>query len=173
MRPLRELRQGVWYRISTSVNRQDPVFQSRQTLALFAQVLGETAERYVFEIRGLRITNSWLEFFIKPKDGFQLPRIMQLLKQTFSVRYNVLHNLKGHTWGNRYFSEILDGEPPPKAEPWTGPVMGVEAAEFMSAEENFGAEAGCGNGSGKTEGRACLVPGKPAEIPRKAAAPPG
>jgi hypothetical protein len=142
-------------------------------LALFAQVLKETAERYVFEIRGLRINDSQLEFFIKPKDGFQLPQIMQLLKQTFSVRYNVLHKLKGHTWGNRYFSEILEGEPPPKAEPWTGPVMGVEAAEFLSAGGNPEAEAGGGLGSGKTEGRACPISGKPAEIPRKATAPPG
>jgi hypothetical protein len=77
MRPLRELRQGVWYRISTSVNRLDLVFQSRQTLARFAQVLGETAERYVFEIRGLRIEkDSWLEFFIKPKDGFPVILIL-------------------------------------------------------------------------------------------------
>jgi hypothetical protein len=143
-------------------------------LALFAQVLKETAERYVFEIRGLCIKkDSRLEFYIKPKDGFQLPRIMQLLKQTFSVRYNVLHNLRGHTWGNRYFSEILEGEPPKEAEPWTGPVMGVEAAEFLPTGENSGAEAGGGSGLGKTEGRACPVPGKPAEIPRQAAGPPG
>jgi hypothetical protein len=160
----------VWYRISTLVNRQDPVFQSRQSLALFAQVLGETAERYVFEIRGLRIKkDSWLEFFIKPKDGFQLPQIMQLLKQTFSVRYNVLHGLKGHTWGNRYFSEILEGDPPKEAEPWTGPVMGVEAAEFLTPGGLPEAEAGLG----KTEARVCPVSGKPAKIPRKAAAPPG
>jgi hypothetical protein len=146
------------------------VFQSRQTLALFAQVLKETAERYVFEIRGLRIENdSRLEFYIKPKDGLQLPQIMQLLKQTFSVRYNVLHGLSGHTWGNRYFSEILEGEPPKEAEPWTGPVMGVEAAEFLPVGENSEAEAGLG----KTAGRACPVSGRPAEIPRKATAPPG
>jgi hypothetical protein len=44
------------------------------TLTLFAQVLGEMAKRYVFEIRGRRIKkDSRLEFFIKPKDGFQLP----------------------------------------------------------------------------------------------------
>jgi hypothetical protein len=140
-------------------------------LALFAQVLGETAERYVFEIRGLHIKDSWLEFFIKPKDRFQLPQIMQLLKQTFSARYNVLHKLKGHTWGDRYWSEILEGEPPPKAEPWTGPVMGVEAAEFLT--DGGSPEAEAGGGSGKTEKRVCPVSGKPAEIPRKAAAPPG
>jgi hypothetical protein len=92
-----------------------------------------------------------------------------LLKQTFSVRYNVLHGLKGHTWGNRYFSEILEGEPPPGTEPWTGPVMGVEAAEFLPAV----AISEAGGGLGKAGGRACPVSGRPAEIPRQAAGPPG
>jgi REP element-mobilizing transposase RayT len=144
------------------------VFQSRQTLALFAQVLKETAERYVFEIRGLCIKkDSRLEFFIKSKDGFQLPRIMQLLKQTFSVRYNVLHKLKGHTWGNRYWSEILEGEPPKEAEPWTGPVMGVEAAEFLPTRGSPEAEARGGSGSGKPEGRASPSQGNPPKSPAR------
>jgi hypothetical protein len=133
--------------------------------------LGETAERYVFEIRGLRLTEARLEFYIKPKDGFQLPQIMQLLKQTFSVRYNVLHKLKGHTWGDRYFSEILDGEPPKEAELWTGPVMGVDAAELLSAGGS--PEVAGGTSPGKTEARVCPVSGKPAEISRKSTAPPG
>jgi hypothetical protein len=144
MRKLRELRDGVWYEIHTAINRQDALFQSRQTIALFAHVLGEAAERFVFELRGLNLEDERLDFYIKPKDGFQLPQIMQWLKQTFCVRYNFLHGLKGHTWGDRYWSEILDGEPPPKAEPWTGPVMGVDAAEF--SPEKARAEA-CSGGA--------------------------
>jgi hypothetical protein len=120
----------VWYKIRTAINRQDALFQSRQTVALFAQVLGEVSQRFVFEIRGLSLKDERLVFYIKPKDGFKLPQIMQWLKQTFCVRYNFLHGLKGHTWGDRYWSKILEGEPPPNAEPWTGPVMGVEASEF-------------------------------------------
>jgi hypothetical protein len=143
------------------------MFQVRQTLALFAQVLGETAERYVFEIRGLRLTEARLEFYLKPNDGFQLPRIMQLLKQTFAVRYNVLHKLSGHTWGNRYFSEILEGKPPKETELWTGPVVGVEAAEFLPTMETHEDEAVSGSVSGKTEGRACPISGKPDEIPHR------
>jgi hypothetical protein len=37
---------------------------------------------------------------------------MQWLKQTFAVRYNVMKGLDGHLWGDRYWSKILDGEPP-------------------------------------------------------------
>jgi hypothetical protein len=178
MRKLRELRDGVWYKIRTAINRQDALFQSRQTVALFAHVLGEVSQRFVFELRGLNLENERLDFYIKPKNGFQLPQIMQWLKQTFCVRYNFLHGLKGHTWGDRYWSEILDGEPPPKAEPWTGPVMGVEASEFSPEKAR---EEACSGGtadkgsprSGKNGGEVCPVLKKPAEIPRKSASPPG
>jgi REP element-mobilizing transposase RayT len=168
----------VWYEIRTAVNRQEALFQSKQVLALFAQVLGETAERFVFELRGLNLENERLVFYITPKDGFKLPQIMQWLKQTFCVRYNFLHGLKGHTWGDRYWSAILEGEPPPKAEPWTGPVMGIEASEFSpekAREEACSGEAADKGRprSGKNEDGVCPVLRKPAETPRKSAAPSG
>jgi hypothetical protein len=53
-----------------------------------------------------------VSFFIKPGDGFQLPEIMQWLKQTFAVRYNVMKGLDGHVWGDRYWSKVLEGEAP-------------------------------------------------------------
>ncbi|MDR0639374.1 MAG: hypothetical protein LBG27_10840, partial [Spirochaetaceae bacterium] len=58
--------------------------------------------------------------YIKPEDGFMLPLIMQLLKQTFSLRFNIIVGRRGHVWGERYESEILDGEPPEwaKAVDW-------------------------------------------------------
>jgi hypothetical protein len=147
------------------------LFGPKQTLALFAQVLGEVAEHFDFEIRGLDIKDGLLlVFYIKPKDAFKLPKIMQWLKQTFTVRYNVLHGRSGHIWGDRYWSEILEGEPPEGAEEWTGPVMGVEASEFSPAEAR--AEVRVSPYSRETEGGVSPVQGKPAEIPRRAAAPP-
>jgi hypothetical protein len=38
-----------------------------------------------------------------------LPEIMQWLKQTFAVCYNVMNRLDGHLWGDRYWSKILEG----------------------------------------------------------------
>jgi hypothetical protein len=57
-----------------------------------------------------------LSFYIKPADGLQLPEIMQWVKQTFSVRFNIVTWRTGHVWGDRYKSEILPGEPPPGVE---------------------------------------------------------
>jgi hypothetical protein len=45
-------------------------------------------------------------------DGFELPEIMKWLKQAFAQRFNGMDGRIGHVWGDRYWSEIVDGEPP-------------------------------------------------------------
>jgi hypothetical protein len=78
--------------------------------------LNEAREIYVFELRGLRFDGPWASFYIKPADVFELPVIMQWGKQTYAVRYNVYDGRTGHIWGDRYWSEILPGNPPEDAE---------------------------------------------------------
>jgi REP element-mobilizing transposase RayT len=165
MRPLRKLKQDTWYEIRTAVNNRKPLFQSRKALRLFARVLNDTSARFNFEIRSLCLKDALLVFYIKPADGFQLPRIMQWLKQTFAVRYNLLYGRTGHIWGDRYWSRVVEGEPSEGADCW------AEAAG--NAEEGL-LSAGGGREplSGKTKTRVRPFPGKLAKIPRKAASPP-
>jgi hypothetical protein len=92
------------------------LFRGDKALALFAKVFRETELRFVFEVRGLRLTDDWLTFYIKPADGLELPAIMQWLKQVFAQRYNRLDGRIGHIWGDRYGSWLLEGEPPPEEE---------------------------------------------------------
>jgi hypothetical protein len=79
---------------------------------LFARVFLQARMRYGFEVRRLRLENDWLTFYIKPVDGFELPDIMKWVKQVFAQRYNRKDGRIGHIWGDRYWSEILEGEPP-------------------------------------------------------------
>jgi hypothetical protein len=81
-------------------------------LGLFATVFHETKVRFVFEIRGLRLGDDRLTFYIKPAEGMELPAIMKWLKQVFAQRYNRAQAREGHIWGDRYGSWILEGEPP-------------------------------------------------------------
>jgi REP element-mobilizing transposase RayT len=111
MRSLRILKQDVWYEIHTAINNREPLFRIRQALTLFSRVLDEAGRRFVFEIRGLRLEDDQLSFYIKPADGLSLPKILKWLKQTFAVRYNVKTGRIGHIWGDRYKSVILEGEP--------------------------------------------------------------
>jgi REP element-mobilizing transposase RayT len=115
MRHLRILKPDVWYEIHTAINNREPLFRLRQALALFRRVLDETRERFVFEMTGFRLEADRLTFYIRPADGLGLPMILKWMKQTFAVRYNKLTGRTGHIWGDRYWSVILDGEPPEEA----------------------------------------------------------
>jgi hypothetical protein len=116
MRKLRMLKPDVWYQIRTAVNDRETLFHWGRARTLFGGVLNEATHRFVFEIRGLHLTDDRLTFYIKPADGFELPRILKWIKQTFAVRYNRLAGRTGHIWGDRYWSLILEGEPAERAE---------------------------------------------------------
>jgi hypothetical protein len=81
-------------------------------LGILATVFHETKGRFVFEIRGVRLGDDRLMFYIKPAEGMELPAIMKWLKQVFAQRYNHAQAREGHIWGDRYGSRILEGEPP-------------------------------------------------------------
>jgi hypothetical protein len=106
----------VWYEVRTSVNDTEPLFWSQPNRDLFRQGLYEVRQIYGFELSGLRFCGPEVSFYIKPGDGFQLPEIMQWVKQTFATRFNVIDGRTGHIWGDRYWSRILPGEPPEDAE---------------------------------------------------------
>jgi hypothetical protein len=53
----------------------------------------------------------------------ELPAIMQWLKQTFAQRHNAL---TGHILGDRYWSEILAGDPPEAVRSEAAPGAGAE-----------------------------------------------
>jgi hypothetical protein len=103
--------------VRTAINNREKVFQEeRQAAAILYRVLREADDLFTFEMRGLSLGAVWLSFYIKPANGFRLPEIMQWLKQTFAVRFNARAGRTGHLWGDRYWSCILEGEPPEEAE---------------------------------------------------------
>ncbi|MDR1469001.1 MAG: hypothetical protein LBT00_06880 [Spirochaetaceae bacterium] len=116
MKGPRELAENVWYEVRTEINVGEPLFRLAWAVTLFYRVLIETKAKFGFEMRGLVLNEAWLSFYIRPANGLELPKIMQWLKQTFSLRFNVRTGRKAHLWGERYWSEILAGEPPPEAE---------------------------------------------------------
>jgi hypothetical protein len=106
---------------------------------LFRKVLREARGVYEFEIRELRVEADRVSFYINAADGLMLPQIMQWIKQTFAVRYNVGHGRSGHIWGERYWSVVLGREPPEWAE-----VCDLMAADWVEEgdEEAEGGDGG-------------------------------
>jgi hypothetical protein len=103
-------------------------------------VLREAGERFAIEVRRLVIQADRVSFYIKPADGFELPEIMQWIKQTYACRYNVYDGRTGHIWGDRYWSKIVEG-PPKGAEEYVFAPVVYEAA---SRRVRKAVKAGCG-----------------------------
>jgi REP element-mobilizing transposase RayT len=112
MRQLRILGKGVWYEVRTRNNNREPLFRCPGALAIFTKVFRQTMLRFAFKIRDLSLEDDWLTFYIKPEDGLELPDIMKWMKQVFAQRFNAAFGRIGHIWGDRYWSRIVEGEPP-------------------------------------------------------------
>ncbi|MDR1229919.1 MAG: hypothetical protein LBK61_00815 [Spirochaetaceae bacterium] len=174
MRSLRILAAGVWYFVCTAVNNREPLFWSPLERARFMRVLNEARVRYALELRGLRFCGPWVSFYIKPADGLMLPEIMQWIKQTYAVRYNVHDGRTGHIWGDRYQSEIVAG-PPEDAEEY------AFAAVMCKAGRKAGSGGGApGNGDSAADpardakgrphmGKTAQNSGSPPDLPRSTA----
>jgi hypothetical protein len=134
---MRKLEQDVWYEVHTAINVGEPVFQLWWAVALFYGVLHSAKKRFKFEMRGIAFDDAWLTFYIKLENGFDLPRFMQWLKQTFSFRFNAMTGRAGHLWGLRYESWTLDGEPPPEAKPVDWDLVKAEAAKEIPVDGTY------------------------------------
>jgi REP element-mobilizing transposase RayT len=135
MRANRVLVAKGWYWVSTDVNNREGVFRLPREVRRLKEVLREARKVYEFEVRGLRVEADRVSFYVNAADGFQLPDIMQWIKQTFSVRFNLEYGRIGHVWGERYWSVVLGREPPEWAE-----VCDLTAAEWV--EGGDGEECG-------------------------------
>jgi REP element-mobilizing transposase RayT len=174
MRKPRILEALTWYWVITAINRHEPLFLERTAVELFNRVLREAGERFAIEVRHLVIQADRVSFYIKPADGFMLPVVMQWIKQTFACRYNVLKRLDGHTWGDRYWSKVIDGEPPEseiaakdavrEGSGKEGRAAG-EGGQVPKARPREGPPDGDSHGEGKTAGNTRLPP----DFPRHAA----
>jgi REP element-mobilizing transposase RayT len=158
MRKLRQLSAGAWYFVSTAVNNREPLFWSALERARFEQVLNEARELRAFALYGLRFSGPTVSFFIKPDDGFQLPEIMQWIKQSYSVRYNVHDGRTGHIWGDRYLSVIVEGPPGDAEEYVFAPAACPESRRVRKL-----VKAGSGGGVPASGGTAAIAKGRPRE----------
>jgi hypothetical protein len=178
MRSLRILAAVACYFVSTAVNNREPLFWCSRERARFKRVLDEAHVLYAFVLYGLCFEGPWVSFYIKPADGLQLLEIMQWIKQTYACRYNAMKRLDGHVWGDRYWSKVLEGEPPEEEIVAREAVRGDYVAE--DAGEGRAAEAGVripearpregppGDGVSRREGEKARNTRNPPLSPRRA-----
>jgi hypothetical protein len=174
MRKPRVLAAHAWYWVATAANRHERIFLERNAVSLFNRVFREAGALFPVEMRRLRIEADRVSFYIRPVNGLQLPEIMQWIKQTFAVRYNVMKRLDGHVWGDRYWSKVLEGEAPAEGRAAGGEAEGEErAGEGMVGGGGQIPEAGPWegppDGDSHREGETAENNGSPPDLPRRPA----
>ena len=109
MRKLRELCDGADYHVTARINRGEMVFESDIVKELFLDVTRRAKKKYKFEMKNFCIMNNHIHFLIKPGKNVSLSRIMQWILSVFARAWNKMFHLKGHVWGERFFSRIIAG----------------------------------------------------------------
>jgi hypothetical protein len=161
MRSLRILAAAASYFVSTAVNNREPLFWCSRERARFKRVLDEAHVLYAFVLYGLCFDGPAVSFYIKPADGFQLPEIMQWIKQTYACRYNVYDGRTGHIWGDRYESEIVEGPPKDAKEYVFAPVVCEAASRRVRKLVKAGCEGGMPVSGGAAASPATGAEGRP------------
>jgi len=109
MRKNRILCEGAIYHVSSKVNREEHIFKQDEFKDLFLKIIKKAKKKYKFSIYNFVVMDNHYHLIIKPLKNENLSRIMQWILSVFSIYYNKINKLKGHTWIGRFFSKIING----------------------------------------------------------------
>jgi REP element-mobilizing transposase RayT len=106
----RIIKTGATYFVSSEINRGETAFDHSDLQSLLDAVITEAHTRYKFELWDMQIKGNFFNCRIKPAFGQNLSRIMQWVKSVVARRWNKVHEMHGHLWGERFSSEIIEEE---------------------------------------------------------------
>lgn len=107
MRKPRQLQEGAKYHISARANRQEMILRQDSIKELFLDVVKRAKKRYSFKLENFCVMENHFHFIIQPDPGVSLSAIMQWIMSVFAMAWNRRHGLRGHVWGERFFSRII------------------------------------------------------------------
>ena len=107
MRKLRDLKAGARYHVSARANRREAILNPNEVKELFLTVLREAKMKYDFRIEHFCVMGNHYHLIIKPGENESLSVIMKWFMQVFAIRYNRRLGIRGHVWGDRFYSRII------------------------------------------------------------------
>ena len=108
MRKKRELREGALYHVTARANRSELFMESPEIKALFISIIIRAKDRFNFILYNFCIMGNHFHFIIRPGKGESLPKIMHWIMFVSAISYNKKRGVKGHLWGDRYYSKVLN-----------------------------------------------------------------
>jgi putative transposase len=107
MRHKRYLEQNAVYHVTARINRGEMVFNEPAMRALFITFIKQVKKKFPMAIYNFCIMGNHIHFAIRPDKGASLSKIMQWLLGNYAKAWNKAHGVKGHLWGDRFFSKII------------------------------------------------------------------
>jgi putative transposase len=107
MRKNRQLEQNAVYHVTVRINRGEMVFTDAAMRFLFLAFLKRAKKRYPCAIYNFCVMGNHIHLVIRPDKDISLSKIMQWLLGNFAKAWNKAHGVKGHFWGDRFFSKII------------------------------------------------------------------
>lgn len=108
MRKARMLKTGARYHVGARTNRKEMVLDEPGMKSLFLEVVAKAKKRYAFSVENFCIMGNHYHLILRPSKGTNLSRLMQWIMSVFAMKYNQIHGLTGHVWGQRFFSRIIE-----------------------------------------------------------------
>jgi len=108
MRKPRMIVQDAYYHACARANRQEMILEDKQFKMMFLDVVDQAKKKYKFKLRNFCIMGNHVHLDIQPMHGVSISRIMQWILSVFALRYNRMHNYKGHVWYDRFKSKVIE-----------------------------------------------------------------
>ena len=83
------------------------VFNELAMRTLFLAYIKRVKKKHSFAIYNFCIMGNHIHFAIRPDKDSSLSQIMQWLLGNYAKAWNKAHGVKGHLWGNRFFSKVI------------------------------------------------------------------
>ncbi|MDR2446428.1 MAG: transposase [Treponema sp.] len=109
MRSLRILIEGATYHVTSKIDHDDMSLLESQFKMLFLSFVEKAKRKFHFHLWDFCIMGNHIHFLIKPGRSGTLSVIMQWIKCNFAKAWNKMHGRKGHVWGERFYSRIING----------------------------------------------------------------
>jgi putative transposase len=103
------LRDGAVYHVTSEINHGEMALFAPQFKILFLSFVKKAKARFHFQLWDFCIMDNHIHFLIKPGKDVNLSQIMQGIKCNFAKAWNKARGLKGHVWGDRFYSRIISG----------------------------------------------------------------
>jgi putative transposase len=106
----RNLKDGATYDVDTEIDHGAMALSEPEIKKILLDLIVEGKLKFGLKLWDFSIMDDHVHFLIKPIGGKDLSRFMQWFKCNSAKRWNKAHHTKGHLWGNRFRSHIIESK---------------------------------------------------------------